>query len=340
MKKKLVYIIAAIVIIAVFATAGAIYYNTANNYVATVAGEKVTKAEYRFFLSIAKRNMENEAGLDGEESKKSFWKGKEEAVKNDALDSAKEFKIQLIQAKEKKISLTKDDENNVNQTVDQTIQAYGGRAKADEQLKNMYGINLEEYKSIFKDFILINKFIEEERKTIETTDDEMNKYFEENKRDFGSATVKHILISTVDASRNPLPEHKQLEAKKKAEDVLQKAKEGQDFAELAKTYSEDPGSKDKGGEYTFTKGKMVKEFEEWSFDKNRKAGDMDIVKTSYGYHVMKFEKFEDTTFDKVKDQIKNSLQSKAYTKKLEDWKKDVKYNVIKNEAVFNSINIM
>jgi len=54
-----------------------------------------------------------------------------------------------------------------------------------------------------------------------------------------------------------LPIEKQEEAKKKAEEILLKVKAGEDFASLAKQYSEDPGSKDTGGEYTFSKGQMV-----------------------------------------------------------------------------------
>ena len=74
--------------------------------------------------------------------------------------------------------------------------------------------------------------------------------------------------------------------KKTAEGVLAKVKAGQDFAKLAKQYSED-GSKDNGGDLDFFgRGRMVKEFDEAAF--NMKPGQIsDLVKTSFGYHIIK-----------------------------------------------------
>ncbi len=59
------------------------------------------------------------------------------------------------------------------------------------------------------------------------------------------------------------------------------------FAELANTYSTDPGSNTNGGLYeNVTQGTMVPSFNDWMFDKARKQGDSGIVKTDYGYHIM------------------------------------------------------
>lgn len=335
MKNKGIVIAVAVIAVIALAIVGTVYYYNANSYVATVAGEKITKSEYRFFLAVAKDRMETEANLTTEEAKKNFWKDKEESVKNAALDLAKEFKIQLIKAKDKKITISKEDTDTINKNIDQMIQAQGGKAKSEEGIKSMYGINLDEYRAIYKDYMVINKFVEEEKKTINVTEEDTKKYYEENKANYEQVTVRHILLSTVDENRQPLPQEKQDEAKKKADEVLAKVKAGEDFATLAKENSEDPGSKDSGGEYTFPKGQMVPEFEAWSFDTNRKSGDVDIVKTQFGYHVMKFEK--QLTFEDFKESIKGTLTSKKYIETLDQWKKDSQYNVTKNANVFNSI---
>ncbi len=80
------------------------------------------------------------------------------------------------------------------------------------------------------------------------------------------------------------------EAKIKAEEILKKALAGDDFATLAKDNSQDPGSKDKGGEYDFIKkGSFVPEYEAVIFDENVKKGEVypKLVETQFGWHVIK-----------------------------------------------------
>src|SRR5262249_41898933 len=100
---------------------------------------------------------------------------------------------------------------------------------------------------------------------------------------------------------------------------------GTNFADLAKKYSEDPGSKDTGGEYTFPRGKMVKPFEDAAF--TLKPGEIsEIIETQYGFHIIKVsEKMpaKKVDFDKVKEGIRDHLLQLAmqnevpvYTKQL------------------------
>ncbi len=81
-----------------------------------------------------------------------------------------------------------------------------------------------------------------------------------------------------------------VQAKQKAQDVLQKALAGEDFTQLAKDNSQDPGSKDNGGEYDFVKkGSFVPEYETVIFDKNLKDGEIfpELVETQFGWHIIK-----------------------------------------------------
>jgi len=98
-----------------------------------------------------------------------------------------------------------------------------------------------------------------------------------------SAKARHILIPLADPQTGqPIPDSV---AKKQADSILAAINGGADFAALAKQYSSDPGSKDKGGFYDFFEyGKMTPEFNDFAF--NKPAGTRGIVKTSYGYHIM------------------------------------------------------
>jgi parvulin-like peptidyl-prolyl isomerase len=81
---------------------------------------------------------------------------------------------------------------------------------------------------------------------------------------------------------------KRSEARQKAEMILNRVRSGEDFAKLVKEFSDDPGSKNNGGEYKFSRGVMVPEFENASF--KLKPGEIsDIVETAFGFHIIKVE---------------------------------------------------
>ena len=105
--------------------------------------------------------------------------------------------------------------------------------------------------------------------------------------------VRHILFMTVDSStREPLSDEEVAEKKAKAEEVLAQWKALDDkteeaFGDLANENSEDTGSNTNGGLYeNVTPGMMVDSFDKWIFDKSRKVGDVEMVESEFGYHIM------------------------------------------------------
>jgi peptidyl-prolyl cis-trans isomerase D len=146
------------------------------------------------------------------------------------------------------------------------------------------------------------------RAQVKISDGEIRDYYETHPEEFKTpktVEARHILIK-VDPDAGP---EKVAEAKKRIEDILKLAREGKDFAQLARQYSEGP-SKDKGGYLgAFTKDSMVKPFAEKAFA--MKAGEIsDPVRTRFGWHIIKVEKVNPATtrsLDEARGEIRKKL---------------------------------
>lgn len=136
-----------------------------------------------------------------------------------------------------------------------------------------------------------------------------------------SYNSRHILLK-VDANASA---EEQAKVEKKAEEIKQEFEAGDktedSFAELAGKYSEDPGSANNGGLYEGTKkGQFVPEYEEWCLDPARQTGDVDIVKTVHGYHLIYFIK---TNGPEWQDLVRNDLRDKDFREWIENLENEV-----------------
>jgi parvulin-like peptidyl-prolyl isomerase len=167
------------------------------------------------------------------------------------------------------------------------------------------------------------------------TDADVEQYYKDHSTDFDEVRVRHILISTqpkeaeedADADKKdkkpaekPKAPSKE-EARKKAQDLLARARKGEDFAKLAKENSDDPGSKDKGGEYDFFgRGHMVAEFDKAAFA--LKPGEIsDLVETQFGFHIIKLEERRTAASagdQKVHQQIVEKLKQEKLEAKIDE----------------------
>jgi peptidyl-prolyl cis-trans isomerase D len=124
------------------------------------------------------------------------------------------------------------------------------------------------------------------REKMKPTPGEIGAYYEAHRSEFPAAERVHAAHVLVKTDQNATAE-KDAEALKKAQAVLARARKGEDFAALARQTSDDPGSKDKGGDLgTFARGQMVKPFEDAAF--SMAPGEIrGPVKSDFGYHVIK-----------------------------------------------------
>lgn len=147
------------------------------------------------------------------------------------------------------------------------------------------------------------------RQNTVVTDDELKAIYQQNIQQYevpDRVHAEHILFMTVGKTDAEVAE-----IKKQAEDVLAQArKKGANFEELAKKYSEDPGSKSKGGDLGWlVHGQTVPEFDKAIFTLP-KGEISDLIQTQYGFHIIKVldrETAHTKPFDEVKDSLRTPL---------------------------------
>lgn len=128
--------------------------------------------------------------------------------------------------------------------------------------------------------------------------------------DNGTVKASHILIAYDEGQTKPKEPRTKEAAEELANELLDKVKKDVDtFAELAKEYSEDPGSASKGGTYdNIPRGQMVATFNDFIF--NNEIGDIDIVETDYGYHIIKIDdKYEGVQIATISRKVEATEQT-------------------------------
>jgi peptidyl-prolyl cis-trans isomerase D len=157
------------------------------------------------------------------------------------------------------------------------------------------------------------------RQGIQVSDDQLKVQYQKNIQDYqvpNRVHVEHILLMTVGKTDAEVDE-----IKKKAEDVLKQARSGAKFEDLAKKYTEDPGTKDKGGDLGWlVQGQTVPEFEKAAFSL-QKGQISDLVRTQYGFHIIKVidkETARTKSFDEVKESLRAPLLLSQADKQASD----------------------
>jgi len=279
--------------------------------VANWDGAALTMTDYIFFLWSSRIDTELQAIYNGsysEENVRELWRhddghghNMEEHLREDVLRDALHFATLYKLAVDAGAELTPQD-------IEATAEAIGYYMgdMSPEEFMMEHGVTPGQMETIYNKMDLINIYLFEVSTKAAFTDKEIADTYNENKDRFERVRVRHVLIGN--ESRTDA------EAKELAEDVLAQIRDDADIGEMAAQYSDDPGSKDSDGEYTFGRGRMLEPFEAWAFSAN--VGDTGIVETDYGFHVMQL--MDRYGLDYAKDDVKDYLGDMIASQIIED----------------------
>jgi peptidyl-prolyl cis-trans isomerase C len=188
---------------------------------------------------------------------------------------------------------------------------------------------------LMKENLVATEELHKLENSIKVSDADLKKAYEEVKKDNEQVKASHILIAPT-GSPAALKDKKPLtdaEAKAKAEDLRKKIVAGTlKFEDAAKKESDDVESGKQGGDLgAFSKGQMVKSFEEAAFA--AKAGEVTpVVKSEFGYHIIKVQEHSYRSFDEMKPTLEHNLRQKKLREALDAIKDSAKPTF--NEAYF------
>jgi peptidyl-prolyl cis-trans isomerase D len=198
----------------------------------------------------------------------------------------------------------------------------------EEELKTYFEKNAARYANAIPERRKIDYVVIDQSKIADqakVTQEDLQRYYNQHRDEFHVADeveVRHILIKTPPPGPDGKADPKAVAAARaKAQEILNKLKAGANFAELAKKYSEDPGSKDNGGSLGWIgKGRTVPEFEKAAFElqPGQTSG---LVQTTFGFHIIHVDAkrtAHQQTLDEVKAQIEPLVQQEKAARTAEN----------------------
>ncbi|OQA22976.1 MAG: Foldase protein PrsA precursor [Actinobacteria bacterium ADurb.Bin346] len=293
-------------------------------------GGKVTQKEMDDYIEFLKN--QNPASVPAESDPKYT------VLRKNLLDSIIVMKLIENYAADNKIIVT---DKEVTDEISSLIKNYESEAAFEKKLKDMK-ITKAFLKDQVKSQLLRDKVFAAATSGVAVSDTDAKKYYDENAETLfmvpEQVKVSHILIKFNIPEGQELNDAIKAEAKEKILSIQKQLKDGADFAELAKKYSDDTASAPNGGDIGFiSRGQTVPEFEKAAFDLG--VGQVsDIAETTFGYHIIKCVEKQAPylkAYDEVKDTIKSYLLN---NKQLSVWE-DFVYSIVDKAGIVYSSSL-
>jgi parvulin-like peptidyl-prolyl isomerase len=275
--------------------------------VAVVGDKTIKKSDFDDLVSYAKHTYDTQ--------KRAFPKTGTQEYKQ-IQDDAMRFLIQRTQFEVKAEDLDIDvSDKAIDKRIDEYIKERhkGNEDKFREELKAQ-GLTEGQARQIIRANLIQEAIYHKVTPGVKVSDKDVRAYYDKNKAQYATPEtrlVRHVLVKN----------------KALADRLYQQLKvQGADWTAIAKRYSQDPGSKNKGGRYTATKGQLLPEFEQSAFS----LGTNEVskpVKTQAGWHIIQalepVKKGATTPFRQVKEAIRQQLRQEQESKKWEQWVADM-----------------
>ena len=232
--------------------------------VATYDGGKVTKSEYAIYYKTFQPML-------------TYFGYSDDIIPEQIANKAALDEIILKEAKKEGVKIPEDRKKE----IDEQFQDKDQLSQLEEQ-----NINANQLKELYYADAIISAYID--KKVADASDEDVINYIKANEEDpdLNSYETNHVLFKTTSDSGTALSDEEKANKKAQAEAVLQRVKNGEDIATIAKDLSEDTGTKDNGGSYTvYMDGQTDESYADAV--KTMQVGDVVLVESSYGYHVIK-----------------------------------------------------
>lgn len=294
--------------IALFAGSGFSFAEEPSKVLAKVNGVPITIGEVEEEVSIIVSRVLYHKDVSPE---------KRETFKKEAVEKLIDKELEYQEAKRRGITADKE---AIKERIEEVKKRFPSEKEFRKTLKKN-DLTVAKYEERVRKELIIEEIVSAEvEKKASVSDDEVKAYYEKNKeraKEPEKIRVRHIVIM-FDPSKGSEDMER---ARAKAEEILKMAKSGEDFAALAREYSED-SYKDKGGDLGYvTRGSMYPEIEKAAF--SLKLGEiMGPVETKYGFYLIKVEdrKPERTfSFDEVKEVLKKVLEGRKKEERSKEW---------------------
>ncbi|WP_207669259.1 peptidylprolyl isomerase [Fonticella tunisiensis] len=319
--KKLVALLASVSVVAGLSGCGLITKTPEGikaTVVARINDQKITKGEFdkKFESQLEQLKMMYGQNFADKKENQEYIK----QMKEDFLSSLVEDALLVQEAKKENVIDDKSLEDEVKKQYDEQVKAAGGEEQFKKQLEGIK-FSTEDFKEYLKINILKDKLYEKTTQNVTVSDEDAKKYYNDNIYQYtekpNKMNISHILVAT----------------EKEAQDIKARLDKGEKFEDLAKQYSTDPGSKDKGGElgeFEYANNNLDKTF----FINAIAVPEGKIsapFKTQFGWHIVRMNKKEEYNpkpFDTVKEEIKKTMldskKQEEFKKKIEEWKDKAK----------------